>query len=87
MSKDLFSVLSKVNAPYSKQLSAAGLAHCLLDFELAKEYSGQVSSFFGEVPVEDQLAFAAQHEIPVASLKELASKFADWSGESYKLVA
>ncbi len=80
-------MLSTVNAPYRKQLDGAGLARCLGDFDLAKAYSGQISSFLGEVPVDDQIAFAAEHGIGIEALKQLASKFGAWAGESYKLAA
>jgi hypothetical protein len=39
-------VLSTVNAPYSQQLDAQTLAHCLLDLAAAKQTPGHVSSFF-----------------------------------------
>jgi hypothetical protein len=83
----LTSVLSTVNAPYAAQLTAGQLAACLGDIGLAKTYSGQVSSFFSEVPLEHQLAFAEAHDIDLDQLKSLAREFCDWSGESYKLVA
>ncbi|GAA4186826.1 hypothetical protein [Shinella granuli] len=87
MSKNLVSVLTTVNAPYSNQLDGAMLAHCLSDIELAKVFSGQVSSFFGEVPLDQQTEFAAEFGIAVDDLKMLASDFSAWSGESYHLAA
>lgn len=81
------SVLTKVNAPYSAQLDGAELAHCLLDLELAKAFSGQVSSFLGEVPVDQQISFAAKFGIGYDALTAFASSFANWSGETYKLAA
>lgn len=87
MSKDLISMLITVNAPYSKQLDGAGLAHCLSDITLAKQYSGQVSSFLGEVPVALQTSFAAEFGIGLDDLKAFTSSFAKWSGESYQLAA
>ncbi len=87
MSKTLVSVLTTVNAPYSNQLDGAMLAHCLSDIELAKTFSGQVSSFFGEVPLAQQTEFAAEFGIAVDDLKTLASNFSAWSGESYQLAA
>jgi hypothetical protein len=85
MSKHLVSVLTTVNAPYSNQLDGAQLAHCLSDVELAKDFSGQVSSFLGEVPVAQQASFAAEFGIELETLKAFASDFASWSGETYKL--
>jgi hypothetical protein len=80
-------VLTTVNAPYSKQLDGAGLAYCLTNMEAAKAFSGQVSSFFGEVPVAQQISFAAEFGIGIDALKDFAAQFGAWSGESYKLAA
>lgn len=87
MSTHLVSVLTTVNAPYSTQLNGAELAHCLSDVELAKDYSGQVSSFLGEVPVALQTSFAEHFGIPLGALKAFAASFAMWSGETYQLAA
>jgi hypothetical protein len=87
MSKHLVSVLTTVNAPYSDQLDGVELAHCLADVKFAKQFPGQVSSFLGEVPVEDQISFAAEFGIDLDDLKAFASSFSTWSGESYKLAA
>lgn len=87
MSTHLTSVLTTVNAPYSDQLDGAGLAHCLADIELAKQHPGHVSAFFAEVPVAQQVEFAAAHSIPVPALKAFAVEFSAWSGESYPLAA
>ena len=87
MNKHLISVLTTVNAPYSKQLDGATLAQCLSDIELAKGFSGQVSSFLGEVPVEQQVSFAAEFGIGIEALRAFAANFAMWTGESYKLGA
>ena len=83
----MISVLTTVNAPYRKQLDGEGLAHCLSDVALAKQYSGQVSSFLGEVPIALQMSFAAEFGIALDDLKAFASSFSKWSGESYELAA
>jgi hypothetical protein len=87
MSEHLALVLATVNAPYSEQLDGAALAHCLSDIDLAKQYPGQVSAFLGEVPVEQQMEFAAAHQLAVDDLKAFAAHFSAWPGESYQLVA
>lgn len=87
MSKHLDSVLTTVNAPYSAQLNGAQLAHCLTDLEFAKNYSGQVSAFLGEVPFAHQVGFAEEFGIGLDALKAFASDFAIWSGETYTLAA
>lgn len=79
------SVLTTVNAPYSTQLDGVTLASCLSDIELAKKFSGQVSSFLAEVPVAQQMSFAAEFGIGSDALKAFAADFAKWSGETYKL--
>jgi len=87
MSTHLISVLTTVNAPYSEQLDDAMLAHCLVDIDLAKSHPGHVSAFFGEVPIAQQVEFAAVHHISTDDLKALAIEFSAWSGESYPLAA
>lgn len=87
MSKQLVSVLTTVNGPYSVQLDGAALAHCLMNFDAAKQHSGQVSSFLGEVPLPQQLAFAADFDIALDQLKAVAAEFSKWSGERYQLAA
>jgi hypothetical protein len=87
MSENLALVLATVNAPYSVQLDGVALAQCLSDIDLAKQYSGQVSAFLGEVPVEQQMEFAAAHHIAFDDLKAFAARFSAWSGESYQLAA
>lgn len=87
MKASIVSVLSTVNAPHSKQLDGAGLAYCLSHIEAAKAFSGQVGSFFSEIPVADQLSFAAEFGIRPEALKALATEFGDWAGESYRLTA
>ncbi|MFI0848726.1 hypothetical protein [Mesorhizobium sp. IMUNJ 23232] len=87
MNKHLASVLTTVNAPYSMQLDAAMLAHCLGDLDLAKQHPGHVSTFLGEVSPLLQVEFAAVHHIPVPDLQAFAAAFSAWSGESYPLAA
>jgi len=87
MSKQLASVLTTVNAPYSEQLDGATLAYCLSDIDVAKQHPGQVSSFLGEVAPAQQIEFAAAYHIPVDDLKAFAGDFSAWSGESYPLAA
>lgn len=83
--KGMASVLSTVNAPYSAYLDGEALAVCLSDPAAAMDHPGHLSSFFGEVPPEDQLAFAASVGIPKADLVAAAKAFADYSGEDYPL--
>lgn len=85
--KMLALVLATVNAPYSEQLDAQGLAHCLLDQTAAKAVPGHMSSFFGEVEPALQVAFAHQFNITDAQLVTAAKAFALYSGESYPLAA
>jgi hypothetical protein len=80
-------VLTTVNAPYSEQLDAQALAHCLIDPTAAKAKPGHMSSFFGEVDPALQMSFAAEFNIPHAALVAAARAFAEQSGESYPLAA
>jgi hypothetical protein len=80
-------VLTTVNAPYSKQLDAQGLAFCLLHPEAAQAVPGHVSSFFGEVSPKLQIEFACSCRITEQQLAAAAKAFAIYSGESYPLAA
>jgi hypothetical protein len=80
-------VLATVNAPYSEQLDAQGLAHCLLDQAAAKAVPGHMSSFFDEVEPALQIDFAHLFNITHAELVAAAKAFATYSGESYPLAA
>jgi hypothetical protein len=80
-------VLATVNAPYSVQLKAHELAHCLIDQAAAEAMPGHMSSFFGEVTPALQLDFADQHGITPPELKAAAKAFGEYSGESYPLAA
>ncbi|QQN64462.1 hypothetical protein JIR23_01135 [Bradyrhizobium diazoefficiens] len=80
-------VLTTVNAPYSKKLDAHELVHCLLDPSAAKAACGPMSSFFGDVEPELQVAFAEMYGINRDQLVAAAKTFAEFSGQSYPLAA
>jgi hypothetical protein len=80
-------VLTTVNAPYSKQLDAQALAHCLLDQAAAKAVPGHMSSFFGEVTPALQVEFAHLFNMSNTELAAAAKAFAAYTGESYPLAA
>jgi hypothetical protein len=80
-------VLTTVNAPYSKQLNAQELVHCLLDRAAAKAVPGHMSSFFGDVKPELQSAFAELFGVTHAQLVAAAKPFSSYSGEPYPLAA
>ncbi|MBR1131269.1 hypothetical protein [Bradyrhizobium iriomotense] len=80
-------VLTTVNAPYSKRLDAQELVHCLLDPPSARAACGPMSSFFGDVAPELQIAFAEMHGISHDQLVAAAKAFAEFSGQSYPLAA
>jgi len=87
MGKFPASVLTTVNAPYSKKLDAQTLAYCLTHPGAAKTWPGQMSAFFGEVAPELQKSFASAFHISEAELAIAAKTFAEFSGESYPLAA
>ena len=80
-------VLSTVNAPYSQQLDAQTLVHCLIDQAAAQAVPGQMSSFSGEVGPALQVDLAHQFNISGGQLTVAAKAFAMYSGESYPLAA
>jgi hypothetical protein len=80
-------VLATVNAPYSQKLDAQELAHCLLNPAAAEAACGPMSSFFGDVTPDLQMAFAEMHGITHAQLVAAAKTFAAYSGQTYPLAA
>jgi len=80
-------ILTTVNAPFRNALDAGQLAACLMDVSAAKLNSGQVSAFFGEVPVDDQVAFAKAKDIPLTLMTKVAKAFSAYSGETYPIAA
>lgn len=85
MNADL--ILTTVNAPYRKQLTARELADCLLDPAAARAVPGHMSAFFGEVDPSLQTGFAEAYGISRLQLAASAKAFAAYSGESYPLAA
>jgi hypothetical protein len=81
------SVLTTVNAPYSKKLDAPALAYCLTHPDAAKAAPGHMSAFFGEVAPDLQKIFASEFDISEATLIAAAKTFGAYSGESYPLAA
>ncbi len=79
------SVLTTVNASYSKQLDAHTLAYYLKNPESAQAVPGHMSAFFGEVAPELQKVFANAFCISNAELTIAAKAFAAYSGEAYPL--
>ncbi|MBB4257850.1 MULTISPECIES: hypothetical protein [unclassified Bradyrhizobium] len=80
-------VMATVNAPYRKRLSVQELVHCLLDHSSAKAACGPMSSFFGDVHPDLQVAFAEMHGISHEQLVAAAKAFAEFSGQTYPLAA
>lgn len=83
----LATVLTTVNAPYSKKLNAGELAACLYNVEVAKKAAGPVSAFLGEVKPSLQEAFAQEYGIAKDDLVAFAKAFSAWSGDDYPLAA
>jgi len=73
-------LLTTVNAPYQTHLDSSALAAALNAGEIS---TGEVNSFFMEVTVPDQLAFAKLHGVREAILIETGTVFANWSGHSH----
>lgn len=83
----LTSVLTTMNAPYSKPLSAQDVVYCLKHPEAAKQASGPMSSFFGEVQPDLQQKFAIAHGVSLTTLIVAATIFSKYSGQTYPLAA
>lgn len=83
----LETILTTVNAPYSEQLDAQSLVHCLKDQAAAKSVPGHMSSFFGEISPDLQQDFANMFGISKPDLIEAARAFACYSGETYQIAA
>lgn len=83
----LATVLTTVNAPHSKKLTAGELAACLLDIETAKKAAGPVSAFLSEVMPDLQEAFAQEHGIAKEDLIAFAKAFSAWSGDDCLITA
>lgn len=80
MNKELqTALLTTVNALYQTHLDSSALAAAPNAGEIS---IGQVNSFFMEVTVPDQLAFAKLHGVREATLIETAKVFANWSGQN-----
>lgn len=77
-------LLTTVNAPYHTHLDGSALAAALNAGEIT---IGQVNSFFMEVTVPDQLAFAKLHGVQEATLIETAKAFAIWSRQNPAILA
>lgn len=80
-------VLATVNAPHRKKLNEQELVHCLLDPSAARVACGPMSSFFGDVEPDLQIAFAELHGIGHDQLVAAAKAFAEFSGQSFPLAA
>ena len=80
-------ILTTVNAPYSQKLDAHALAECLLHADAALAVPGHMSSFFGDVKPDLQIAFAHLVNVSQEQLVASAKAFANYSGESYALAA
>jgi hypothetical protein len=80
----LTALLTTVNAPYQTYLDGRALAAALTAGDIT---IGQVNSFFMEVTVADQLAFAKLHGVQEAPLIETAKAFAAWSGQNPAILA
>jgi 2C-methyl-D-erythritol 2,4-cyclodiphosphate synthase len=80
-------ILTTVNAPHSQKLDVHALADCLLHADAALAAPGHMSSFFGDVKPDLQIAFAHLVNVSQEQLVASAKAFANYSGESYALAA
>jgi hypothetical protein len=80
-------ILTTVNAPYSRKLTAAELAFYLSHPVDAKTVPGHMSCFFADVPPDRQKEFAISVGITLPELVHAATAFSAYSGEVYPLAA
>ncbi len=80
-------LMSKVNAPYGQYACAADLAAHIADPAIGGEYFAQVWSFYTEVPLDAQIAFAAHHNVSEEELVKAAKKLAYETGAPLPLAA
>jgi hypothetical protein len=74
-------VLTTVNAPYKRNITAADLAECLVAASV-EGWPSHVVSFFTEVKAALVLGFAAEHHVPPACLVSAYEAMKNYSGES-----
>ena len=77
-------LLTTVNAPYLAYVDAQGLASSIVGKDVGL---AQVGSFFTEIPVDQQLAFAEEHGVTHDALTQSAAAFQDYSGQDVALAA
>ncbi|WP_262690607.1 hypothetical protein [Kordiimonas aestuarii] len=86
MSDRFAAIFTTINAPYRLHMDEADLIRYLSGEEIPTYFIGQIWGFFGEVPVEEQLAFAECHGISARELKEKAQKFSIRSGAHFPIL-
>ncbi len=85
MNQDLqTALLTTVNAPYQTYLDAGEMATALNTGDIA---NAQMSSFFTETSVADQLTFAERNGVSEETLIATATAFAIWSGQVLPVLA
>ncbi|MBK1666630.1 hypothetical protein CKO28_01050 [Rhodovibrio sodomensis] len=80
-------VLCQVNAPYSRNISAADLAHALSSLDAAWEEIGPVYAFLTEVEADTQLAFMQAHGVDRKAAAAVAEALSLRSGADLRLPA
>lgn len=66
-------ILSTVNAPYAKKLSAHDLAQAISADQPASQGLGQALSFFSELPPDLQIAFVEEMHLDLAKVTKAAA--------------
>ena len=86
MNKRFAAILTTINAPYRRHISELELIRCLSGIEIPDRWVGQVWGFLGEVPVDDQIAFATYHGISAKKLQDAARRFSVRSGAHFPIL-
>lgn len=80
-------ILTTVNAPYKKHLTAEELAKAIVDPQSAVMFNANVGSFFSEVRLDLQIAFIEEWNLDRAAVQAVALKFQEGSGQDLPLAA
>lgn len=80
-------ILTTVNAPFAKKVTADQLAVDIADLQSAETYSGPVFAFFSEVSPDLQVAFIEEWGVDRTAVQAVALKFQEACGYELPLAA
>ena len=78
--------MTTVNAPHREQLTAEQLFIGISDDLSARRHAGHIWCFFGDVPVQQQVEFAAAFGMEESQLLARAKRFSEMSGANFPIL-